>query len=291
MKRLAIAAAATTWAAIAAARPLPAQPDCFPPPTANESRTLALSSLPLVFSSAEAPGAAAGRVRLGIELSYLPRPSDAIATPTLCRPGKGPENTTPISVFPRPRLALRLPGALVAEASWVPPIEVSGVKSNLFGFALGREMALGRSTVMRLRGHATLGSVEAPITCPDELLDDETSECFGGQRSRDRLRPNLAGVEAAFGWTLATGRLHPYAGAGYNWLRPRFRVNFTNRIGETDRSRVEVNLERVALFGGVSWRARNALLVSGEIYGATEDGMTTRVFLSTALSRDVLPFR
>lgn len=288
------AAAVAASVSVSASRSLPAQPDCFPPPTANESRALALASLPLVFSAVEAPGAAGasdGRVRLGVELTYLPRPGDAIATPTLCRPGKGPENATPIPVLPRPRLAVRLPWAVVAEASWVPPLEVSGVKSNLFGLALGRELALGRAAVVRLRGHATLGSVEAPVTCPAEALDDEGNECFGGQRSRDRLSPNLAGVEAALGWAFAAGRLRPYAGAGYTWLRPRFRVNFTNRVGETDRSRVEVDLERVALFGGLSWRARDALLLSGELYGTTEDGVTTRVLVSTTLRTDALPFR
>lgn len=271
-------------AAPAAAR---AQPDCFPPPTSNEARAMALSSLPLAFSGARAPRAAAGDGRswleAALEITWLPRIDDAIATPTRCRPGKGPENTALLPAFPRPRLLLHAPAGLTLEASWVPPVRVAQVRSNLLGLALGHERALGRGTALRVRAHATLGSVEAPITCPDEALRDAASECYDGERSRDRLRPNLYGAELALGWAVRDGRLRPYAGVGHSWLRPRFQVHFVNSAGEVDRSRVEVDLERTALFGGATWRATGLVAVSGEVYGTTQDGATARVLVAAGL--------
>ena len=264
-----------------------AQPDCFPSSTSNEARALALSSLPLVFTAARAPrvrrAAGAGVVEVGLEVTYLPRLSDEIATPTTCRPGKGPENTDMLPAFPRPRLLVHLPAALTLEASWVPPVRVAQVRSNLVGVALAHERPLRGTTALRVRAHATVGSVEAPITCPDEALDDPVSECFDGERSNDRLRPGLAGAELALGWSLRGGRLQPYAGAGYTWLRPRFRVHFRNHAGEVDRSRVEVDLERVPLFGGATWRAAGRLAVSGEVYGTPQDGATARVLVTAGL--------
>ncbi|MHB1222806.1 MAG: hypothetical protein ACYC2G_01980 [Gemmatimonadaceae bacterium] len=279
---LAVTAAVTAgaWSPRVAA----AQPDCFPPPSSNEARTMALTSLPLLFSAVSVPApAAAGQWRLGFELTYIPRVEDRIATPTLCRPGKGPENTDLLPALPRPRVAVSLPFGLSAEASWVPPLRVAGVRANLVGLAVAYTAPLRPTVAMRLRTHATLGSIEAPITCDDDALDDQASECFDGTRSNDRLRPNLFGVDAAIGWNPSRWPVAPYAGVGYNWLRPRFRVNFTNRAGETDRSRVEVDLQRVTLFGGASWRAGEALLLSGELYAAPRDGVTGRLLLATPL--------
>lgn len=281
------AAAALTLAATAVAwspRVATAQPDCFPPPSSNEARTLALESLPLLFSAVTAPAPApAGQWRLGLELTYLPRVGSGLSTPTLCRPGKGPEHTDLLPALPRPRVAVSLPSGLSAEASWVPPLRVAGVRANLLGLAVGYTAPLRPAVAVRLRTHATLGSVRAPITCDDDALADRTSECFEGTRSSDRLRPNILGVDAAIGWHPSRWPVAPYAGMGYNWLRPRFRVNFTNRVGETDRSRVEVDLERVTLFGGASWRVREALLLSAELYTAPQDGVTGRLLLATPL--------
>src|SRR6185436_1400668 len=118
--------------------------------------------------------------------------------------------------------------------------------------------------VAALRAHATFGSVHAPITCDDRALHDPASECFGGTRSDDRLSPNILGLDLAVGGSL--GRLRPYGGVGYNRLQPRFQVNFTNRFGELDDRRVDVNLNRLVLFGGATWQLAGRMGVTGELY-------------------------
>lgn len=279
MTRLAVVLLALVlgWSAPAAA-----QGDCFPGSESNEARTLAIFAVPLAFSRGAAPDLLPGFTG-GLELASLPQVSDAIATPTTCRPGKGPEHTDLLFALPRPRIGMPLPLGFALEASWVPPLRVNGVKANLFGISL--EKAFGRldGFVAAIRAHATFGSVRAPVTCDNDALEDASSECFGGTRSDDRLRPNIMGLDLALGGSPADGRLRPYAGAGYNRLRPRFQVNFTNRFGELDSRSVEVDLDRLVLFGGATWEIAGRLDLTGELYASPADAVTGRMILRTAI--------
>ena len=268
--------------ALAAAPGLAAQGECLPGAGSNEARTMALLSVPLVFSPAGAPELLPG-FRIGLEASYVPHIDAATATPTACQPGKGPEDVNRLPALPRPRLALPLPFGLALETSWVPPIRVNGVKANLFSFSLGKAFGKLDGLVVGLRAHATVGSLRAPVTCPDVALRDPVSECFGGQRSDDRFRPNLLGADVSASWPMASGRVHPYVGTGYNRMRPRFQVNFTNQFNQLDNQRVSADLDRLALFGGVTWHTTPALSVSGEIYAVPSDAVTTRVVIRRAL--------
>ena len=270
--------------ALAAASPAAAaaQRTCLPGPGSNEAKTLAMFAVPLAFSRGSAPSLFAG-FQAGLELASLPGVDEATATATICEPGKGPENTDLLFALPRPRIGLPLPLGLALQASWVPPVRVKGVKANLLGLSV--EKAFGRldGLVAAIRAHATLGSVSAPVTCDDDALEDPASECFGGSRSDDRLRPNIMGVDVAVGGPLLGGRLRPYGGVGFNRLRPRFQVRFTNRLGDLDRTRVEVDLDRLVLFGGATWQATGRVGITTELYGAPADALTARVLVRTAV--------
>jgi hypothetical protein len=278
MKRAAIAMALVLgWPSLAAA-----QGDCFPGAESNEAKTMAIFAVPLAFSRGSAPEVFPG-FKAGLELAYLPKVDDVTATPTICRPGKGPEHTNLLFGLPRPRFGMPLPFGLTLQASWVPPIRVNGVKANLFGVSLEKAFGQVDGLVAAVRAHATFGSVRAPITCDERALEDASSECFGGTKSDDRLSPNILGLDVAVGGPLAGGRLRPYAGAGYNRLEPRFQVNFTNQFGELDDRRVEVNLNRLALFGGATWEVTERLGVTGEIYAVPADAVTARLIVRTAV--------
>jgi hypothetical protein len=160
---------------------------------------------------------------------------------------------------------------------------VNGVKANLIGLALAKEVELAAGVTGALRAHATFGSVHAPVTCDRDALSDPTSECFNGSVSDDRFSPNIMGLDASVGWSMAGGRLHPYLGTGYSRLQPRFQVNFTNQFGSTDRTEVEVNLNRVALFGGAGWQLSERLGVTGEIYAVPADAVSGRLMIREAL--------
>jgi hypothetical protein len=277
--RRAVAAVVLTlgWPAAAAAQGV-----CLPGPESNEAKTLAIFAVPLAFGRGSAPDLYPG-FRAGVELAYLPQVDDATATPTICRPGKGPENTDLLFALPRPRIGLPLPFGLALQASWVPPVRVRGIKANLIGISVEKAFGDLDGLVAALRVHATFGSVRAPITCDDEALEDPDGECYGGTRSDDRLSPNIMGIDLAVGGPVAEGRLRPYGGVGYNRLQPRFQVNYTDQFGELDDRRVEVNLDRFAMFGGATWQTTDRLSVTGEMYAAPADAITGRVIVRTAV--------
>jgi hypothetical protein len=283
MSPRALRLAALAAALLAAPRGLAAQYDaCRPGAGSNEAKTLAHFSVPLVFSRGAAPSAEPG-VTFGLEAANVPTVDAATATPTICRPGKGPENTDLLPGIARPRLGIPLPLGLALEASWIPPVRVHGVKANLFGFALARNVALAKGVTAALRAHATVGSIRAPVTCDQNALTDPASECFHGQVSDDRLSPNIFGLDASVGWSMAGGRLRPYVGTGYSRLQPRFQVNFTNQFGFTDHTEVEVDLDRVALFGGAGWQLTDGFAVTGEIYAVPADAVTGRLIVRRTL--------
>jgi hypothetical protein len=268
-----------------AARPAAAQTACRPPDNSNEAKVLATFDVPLAFGPLGAPARAApGSVRIGVEGAYLPRLDSVTRTPTFCRPGKGPENTNLIFAVPRPRVAIGLPGGVLLEGSWLPPVRVSGVRPNIGSVSLARGFPVGAGALnVGLRVHASFGVVHAPITCPAAELQDATSECYQGTESDDRFHPDVFGGEGAIGWALAGGRFRPYLGGGINLLRPRFQVNFVNRFGALDDTRVEVNLTRGVVFGGATWAPLPGLGVAGEVYAAPADAVTGRLALSYTL--------
>ena len=259
------------------AAPAAAQGDCYPDDTSNEAKTFAIKSVPLAFSGMDAPTRDVRGSHAGVELAWLPRVSDETATPTVCRPGKGPENANALSVLFRPRARIALPGSFGLDVAWVPPIPLEGFRANLLGAALVRPFPLGRSMTVSLRGHATVGTIKGPITCPDEALEDPTSECFEGQESDDSWKPNIFGADATLGLGAERATVRAYIGGGYTHLAPRFQVNFTNVVGSLDNRRVIVDLDRLALFGGVAWNASSALRITGEVYSTPADAVTGRV--------------
>jgi hypothetical protein len=252
--------------------------DCFPAKNSNEAEMFAIFSVPLAFG----PGGggdrlAPGKVQLGIEVAGLPEVDSVTATPLTCRPGKEAENTDLLPVLPRPRLAIGLPGAFALEISWIPPVRVAGVEANLFGFSLGRSFQAGRSVALVLRGHATVGSIRAPITCDEDALENPASECYEGQLSEDSYRPNIFGADATLAW--GGSRVRPYLGVGYNALRPRFQVHFINSAGDLDSNRIAVDLSRIVTFAGLTWAPGANSTISGEVYLAPRDALTARVII------------
>lgn len=264
-----------------------AQGLCTPPKDSHEAQLFEAYSVPLAYAFAGSTGTLApGAVRLALEGTYLPNIDEDIRTPTICRPGKGPENTDLLSAFPRPRAAIGLPGGFQFEASWVPPVRLNQVRSNLVGLSLARGFPIGgRGTELLLRAHGTFGVIQGPFTCDDGELADPSTECYQGTRSDDHYHPNIFGLEGIFAWSLGDGRVRPFVGAGANVLHPRFQVNFTNRFGALDNTRVEADLTRGAFLGGATWAAARGLGLTGEIYGAPGDAVTGRVAVSYELRR------
>ncbi len=265
----------------AAAVRLGAQQDiCTPSPNSHEAKTFAILSVPIAFTGARAPAVAHG-VSFGIELASLPAIDSVTALPTVCRPDKKSENVHPIAGIIRPRLAVAVGGFLL-EASWIPPITVNQVSASLVGLAIARPFRLADGLYLGLRAHTVVGSLHGPITCDAKAVADATSECYHGTLSDDRWHPGLIGAEAVIG--AGRGNIRPHLGVGYTVMHPRFQVNFTNAQGSHDQRQVNVDLHRVALFGGVTLRVKQTSLTA-EAYATPEDAVTARLVVRTLLLR------
>lgn len=286
MSAVRCAVLAAAWISCASGAAAQSSADCFPAKNSNEARTMAIFGVPLAFSGARAPAIdPPGRFYVGLEASSVPNVDRETATPTFCRPDKGPENTDLLFAMPRPRASVTFGAGFVLEASWTPPIRFAEVEANLVGVALSRVTALNdKGAVVSLRAHGSFGTIKAPVTCNDAALQDTTSPCYQGTRSDDSFKPNVVGLELAVGWALGRA-IRPYLGAGYSHLAPRFQVNFTDQFGDTDQRKVEVNLNRGALFAGFSWSATTAVELSGELYAIPTDAITGRLIGRIRLGR------
>ena len=250
---------------------------CEPATDSFEAEIFGVRSLSLAMGRAAA--IAADRpwtIRSGAEAVLLPNINEN-QTPA-CRSDKQGENVNILPVAGRARIAVALPGRFSLDVSWLPPVTLRGVQGNVIGVALGHAHPLSPVLTLGVRAHATVGHVTGPFTCgEDEVQDSANSVCYQGTVSSDRLEPNVLGGDITLGWVPSASRYAWYAGGGYSHLTPRFQVHFVDRNGILDKLQVRLDLNRVALFGGVSraigarWRA------SAEVYATTQDGATARV--------------
>lgn len=257
-----------------------AQGVCRPEDDEREAKLLAFYTAPLTFSPSGNIGTLnRGQLRLGFEATYIPEPSAEISRPERCYASNKSEDTRLSPVFPRPRIALGLGGGWALEGSYLPPVTVFDATPNLASVALSRLTSIGPAGLL-LRAHATFGQVEGAITCSEDAiqLSDPVQPCYASQKSEDTYKPNMVGGEAAITFVLGA-RTNGYAGAGYNWLRPRFRVGFQDaRPGvEYDDRLIIVDLNRVALFGGAVYQVSPLIGLTAELYSVPEDVTTFRV--------------
>lgn len=255
-----------------------AQGTCKPGDGSNEAEVFRDMSVPLAFSQGQAPWTfLPGAILAVAEVSDVPTIDDKTATPSKCRPGTGPDNWGSVSIAPRLRVGFSLSNAAMLEMSWTPPIRIAGVKPNLWSFALSRTVPMGKKgALMTGRIHTTIGSIRAPVTCSEDAVDDATDPCYNGEVSDDKHKPGIYGGELIIGKDFAGGRLRPYAGGGYNLLRPRFEQDVRDSTGQKLDQKVEVNTGQWIVFGGLTWALSPALHLSGEAYSAPADAFTWR---------------
>lgn len=272
-------------AVVVSASEVAAQGVCRPPKSSNEAKLLALYATPIAFS----PGGLAeslrpGQFRLSFDAAYVPSPSEEMQQPEACYGIKKTENTELSPVFPRPRVAVGLPGGLLLEASYLPPITVADAEPNLGSVSLSKPIHLRGtaeqgSLALLVRGHATFGRVRGSITCPEKNLQqqDANAACYGEEKSEDTYKPSMLGGEASIVKEGAAQRWGAYALGGVTLLRPRFQVGFQYLSGPFDDTKIEVDLTRVAIGTGGWYRIAPAVALTGEIYSVPSDATTFRL--------------
>ena len=258
---------------------------CRPSTESNEAKLLAFFATPIAFS----PGGivesvAPWHARVSFEATYVPSPSKKIQQPEACYGIKKTENTNLSPVFPRPRVTIGLPGGLLLEASYLPPVTVADAQPNLGSFALARPWKIAgaegaATTMVLLRAHATLGRVRGSITCPKKALQtaDPNIACYGSSPSSDTYKPNMFGGEVGLAREGAGGRWGAYAMSGPTWLRPRFQVGFQYKDAAFDDTKITVDMTRLAAGAGAWYRVGSSAAVTGELYSVPSDATTFRI--------------
>jgi len=257
---------------------------CRPRSESNEARLLAFYSGPIAFSPFRTPEVLeAAAIVAGLEVVVIPNPSEELRGTGTCFTQQSPQGDLAPS-FVRPRFTFGLARGLELEASYVPPIRISGAEPNIASAALSwtrrvQSAWTGGAPRVMVRGHGTVGRVRGAITCPSSELQQSnpTAPCYGSRESRDTFEPNMFGLEAAAAWETVITGLAGYAGVGVNWLRPRFQVGFTDANGTVDSTRVFADLTRFVVFTGVTWHAARPFEVSGQVYSVPEDVTTVRI--------------
>jgi len=251
----------------------------------NEAQLLAFYTAPLAFSVATAPEVTnAGRIRIGAELEYVPRPDPALEQTGACFTQKS-EETSLSPVFGRPRITIGIPLGFSIELSYLPPVTIARATPNLFSFAVAHatHFAFGPAggTTVMLRGHGTYGNVKGAITCPSGSLQQTTpsAPCYGTEPSEDTFRPNILGGEIAVGLSPTSRGFSFYGGAGANRIAPRFQVGFRDLTGFMDSTKVELQepIVRATVFGGVTAVVRRVFDLGAQIYSVPSDATLFRL--------------
>lgn len=264
----------------------PAAAQCKVKTDSNEGKLLSFYTAPIVFSMATAPQELrAGRIRIGAEGEYIPKPDPAIQQTGACFTQKS-ENTSLSPVFGRPRITIAGPFGFALEAAYLPPVTIARAKPNLFSYAISNahHFAVGPAssgTTLMLRLHGTFGNVRGAITCPESQLQQTTpsSPCYGTTPSKDTFHPDMFGGEIAAGFAPGSGGISFYAGGGANRIDPHFEVGFTDLNGNVDRTQVQLEdpVIRGTVFGGVTAVLRQILDVGAQVYSVPSDATLFRL--------------
>lgn len=249
---------------------------CNPlPASSNEAKLLEFFAVPLTFSAFEQPQRVpTGMTTLVLEVAGVPTAGADIRTTQCFSAGKS-QNANLSNLLPRPRLIVGLPWGFHVEGTYLPPVTVGNATPNLVQGALAFTTRLGtfagNGLRLQVRGHATRGWVQGPITCDEKALrPDPTAPCYGRQPSADKYRPEMSGVEALFA---VDGPGYGYfVGSGVTVLNAGLDVSFDRGAGIDplpfrDRSRVRApQVTQVPILIGGTIRFNDHVALLGQFY-------------------------
>jgi hypothetical protein len=205
-------------------------------------------------------------VDLAFELDWIPSLSEAERTVGFN--GTKVEDLNKLPALGRPRVKVGLPAGFAAELSWVPPLEVDGVKANLLAVALERPLVVREGWSLGLRAYGQLGEVEGDFTCPEDvaaLPPGSTGNPYGCEApSSDASTLDEVGLAVTGGFGLGGGgRLHYGVGATYNDLE--FQVDAIT-YGYHDQSHLLTDGWTGWVSFGAGWPLGRDLWLGGEVF-------------------------
>jgi hypothetical protein len=150
------------------------------------------------------------------------------------------------------------------ELGYIPPIELNGVKANVFSAAIGRPFQAGESFRLGVRGFGQIGTIEGDITCSAREIEEGPNDFLCEEPSNDEETQRVLGVEVTGGY-VSEGPLRPYFGIGLNYMDLEFQVD-ARYSGIEDHMLQVTNGGTVSLTAGVNYVATEKLRLTGELF-------------------------
>ncbi|MEX2382643.1 MAG: hypothetical protein WD490_09685 [Opitutales bacterium] len=166
-----------------------------------------------------------GSLSLALEVGHIP---------TLSRKerrigfdGRKVEDLNKAPMLIRPRITIGMPGRFSLTGSYVPPIKVFDVETELIAVSLNRPLIETEALTIGIRGFAQYGNVHGSITCPDDKWQRADYQEFGcDEPSSDTVRTRIYGVELGASYRISRLRdLTPYATVSYQHMNLEFEVD------------------------------------------------------------------
>lgn len=162
-----------------------------------------------------------GDLALGFEADWVPE-LDQVQR-TVGFNGTKEEALNQLPVFVRPRLTIGLIEDLSLTLTYLPPIPVAGVESNLFAAGLGRPIVVAGAFRIGARVYGQVGWVRAGVTCSQRAVvagSDPVRNPLGClEKSKDKALLRYIGADAGAAYEIRSlHHLEPYVTVAVNYF-------------------------------------------------------------------------
>ncbi|MGI9627167.1 MAG: hypothetical protein ACR2QM_10055 [Longimicrobiales bacterium] len=207
-----------------------------------------------------------GNLVVGVEGGFIPTLSDDQRRVGFN--GTKLEDLNKTSLFGRLRVTLGLPSDAELTLAYVPPVELNGVKPNLFAAALGVPLFRSREFRVGARVHGQIGSLKGDFSCDAETVafgTDPTNNPFGCDAiSDDRTTQNYVGIELSAA-TQTASAVEPYIAVGANRFATEFETNAVT-FGTLDNSTFKTSGTTLYGTAGLRFDVSDRVVVGGEVF-------------------------
>jgi hypothetical protein len=154
------------------------------------------------------------------------------------------------------------------ELAYLPPVDIGGIKPNLFAIGIGRPFSIAEHWQLGARGYFQFGSLEGDITCGEDEAaagdDLERNPFMCEAPSNDELGQKIYGAELTAGY-ISDGKFRPYAGLAFNYLDLDFRVD-ARYAGLIDTTEQFTDGGTISVTAGANYIATEKWRITGEVF-------------------------
>lgn len=191
-------------------------------------------------------------VNVAFEVAHIPRLSRRERRVGF--DGTKEEDTNKAPLVLRPRITMNLTNRISFTGSYVPPIKVFDVKTELVAASLNASLFEAGGFTAGARCFAQYGKVRGDITCPADKLDDPAFAPHCEEASNDTMHMRTYGVELGASYRINRLRgLTPYLTFSYQTLRLQFDVDAVMPHGFHDQRKMRTSGETWAVGAGATF--------------------------------------